>query len=128
MPHHGVANAVGAAMAQVSGEVDHVFQGLSRDDLLAEAERMARERAVTAGADPTTLRLSMSKICRSLICPAMRFAPAYALLAKLANWPRDSAALSPGLDYFMENDPMHSNRIPLIVAWIQRYSVALQDD
>ena len=57
VPHHGVANAVGAAMAQVSGEVDHVFQGLSRDDLLAEAERMARERAVTAGADPATLKV-----------------------------------------------------------------------
>lgn len=57
VPHHGVANAVGAAMAQVSGEVDHVFRDLSRDDLLAEAERMARERAVTAGADPTTLKV-----------------------------------------------------------------------
>ena len=57
VPHHGVANAVGAAMAQVSGEVDHVFRDLPRDELLMEAERMARDRAVIAGADPSTLEV-----------------------------------------------------------------------
>jgi len=57
VPHHGVANAVGAAMAQVSGEVDHVFRDLPRNELLVEAERMARERAVSAGADPSTLKV-----------------------------------------------------------------------
>jgi N-methylhydantoinase A/oxoprolinase/acetone carboxylase beta subunit len=50
-----VANAVGAAIAQVSGEADQVFQGLSRAEALAEAERIARARAVEAGADPATL-------------------------------------------------------------------------
>lgn len=55
--HHAVANAVGAAIAQVSGEVDHVFQDLDRDTLLAEAEKMARQRAVDAGADPATLKV-----------------------------------------------------------------------
>ena len=52
VPHQGVANAVGAAIAQVSGEVDQVFSGLSRDEALAEAERIARERACDAGAGP----------------------------------------------------------------------------
>lgn len=56
-PHHPVANAVGAAMAQISGEVDHVFREMERDDLLAEAERIARERATAAGADPGTLKV-----------------------------------------------------------------------
>ena len=55
--HHPVANAIGAAMAQISGEVDHVFREMEREDLLAEAERMARRRAVAAGADPTTLKV-----------------------------------------------------------------------
>jgi N-methylhydantoinase A/oxoprolinase/acetone carboxylase beta subunit len=52
-----VANAVGAAIAQVSGEADQVFQGLSRHEALAEAERIARGRAIEAGADAATLAL-----------------------------------------------------------------------
>ncbi|MBK1657341.1 hydantoinase/oxoprolinase N-terminal domain-containing protein [Paracraurococcus ruber] len=55
--HAAVANAVGAAIAQVSGEVDQVFQGLSRTEALDEAGRIARARAVEAGADPRTLML-----------------------------------------------------------------------
>jgi N-methylhydantoinase A/oxoprolinase/acetone carboxylase beta subunit len=53
--HHAVANAVGAAIAQVSGEVDQIFQNLSRDAAIAEARRLAEERAVNAGADRATL-------------------------------------------------------------------------
>ncbi|MGH7398355.1 MAG: hydantoinase/oxoprolinase N-terminal domain-containing protein [Candidatus Rokuibacteriota bacterium] len=53
--HQAVANAVGAAIAQVSGEVDQVFQGLSRDEALAEAQGLAEAKAVRAGADPATL-------------------------------------------------------------------------
>ncbi len=56
VPHHGVANAVGAATAQVSGEVDRVFRDMTRDTLLAEAEAKARDNAVAAGADPGTLK------------------------------------------------------------------------
>ena len=56
VPHHGVANAVGAAMAQVSGEVDHIFRDMTREDLLAAAEEMACERALAAGAEPGSLR------------------------------------------------------------------------
>ena len=52
-----VANAVGAAIAQVSGEADQVFQGMSRTEAMAEAERIARARATEAGADPATLAL-----------------------------------------------------------------------
>jgi N-methylhydantoinase A/oxoprolinase/acetone carboxylase beta subunit len=57
VPHHGVANAVGAAIAQVSGEVDQVFQDLPRDTAIGEARRLAAERAVSAGADPATLEV-----------------------------------------------------------------------
>lgn len=55
--HAAVANAVGAAIAQVSGEADQVFQGLSRAEAMVEAERIARTRAVEAGADDATLSL-----------------------------------------------------------------------
>jgi N-methylhydantoinase A/oxoprolinase/acetone carboxylase beta subunit len=55
--HAAVANAVGAAIAQVSGEADQVFQGLSRAEAMVEAERIARTRAVEAGADGATLSL-----------------------------------------------------------------------
>ena len=54
-PHHAaVANAVGAAIAQVSGTVDLLVDlgggGANRAALLAEAELLARQRAVQAGA------------------------------------------------------------------------------
>jgi N-methylhydantoinase A/oxoprolinase/acetone carboxylase beta subunit len=57
VPHQAVANAVGAAIAQVSGEVDQIFQGLTRDEAIAEARRLAEERAVRAGADAATLTM-----------------------------------------------------------------------
>jgi N-methylhydantoinase A/oxoprolinase/acetone carboxylase beta subunit len=58
--HYQVANAIGAAIAQVSGEVDHVrAMGSSRTraDLIEEARRAAVERAVDAGADAGTVTL-----------------------------------------------------------------------
>ena len=47
-----VANAIGAGMAQVGGEIDRIFSYDSegRDASLARAKQEARERAVTAGA------------------------------------------------------------------------------
>ena len=57
VPHHAVANAVGAAIAQASGELDQVFSGLSRDAALAQAQAEAERRAVAAGAARGTLRL-----------------------------------------------------------------------
>ena len=55
--HQAVANAVGAAIAQVSGEVDQIFQGLSREEAIARARGLAEERAVRAGAAPDALRV-----------------------------------------------------------------------
>ena len=57
VPHHAVANAVGAAIAQVSGEVDRVFSGVTRDAALAAAQDEAERRAVGAGAAVSGLRL-----------------------------------------------------------------------
>jgi N-methylhydantoinase A/oxoprolinase/acetone carboxylase beta subunit len=58
-PHYPVANAVGAALAQVSGEVDRVFavDGRGREAILSAARAEAEARAVAAGADPATLAL-----------------------------------------------------------------------
>ena len=53
--HQAVANAVGAAIAQVSGEVDRIFQDLSRDEAIARARQLAETQAEGAGADPRTL-------------------------------------------------------------------------
>ena len=55
VPHQAVANAVGAAIAQVSGEVDQIFQDLTRDEAIARARRAAEDKAVAAGADRATI-------------------------------------------------------------------------
>lgn len=52
-----VANAVGAAIAQVSGEIDKIFQNLDREDAISRARRMAEEKAVESGARPDTLQV-----------------------------------------------------------------------
>jgi len=57
VPHADVANAVGAAIAQVSGEVDQVFTGMGRERALAEATGIARARAAAAGADAATVEV-----------------------------------------------------------------------
>ncbi|MFW5834360.1 MAG: hydantoinase/oxoprolinase N-terminal domain-containing protein [Pseudomonadota bacterium] len=57
VPHGDCANAVGAAIAQVSGEVDRIFRDLSRDDAVAEAVRLATAAAVDAGAAPDAVRI-----------------------------------------------------------------------
>ena len=48
--HAAVANAVGAAIAQISGECDQIFQGMTRDQAIAKATRIAEDRAVEFGA------------------------------------------------------------------------------
>lgn len=55
--HAGVANAIGAAMAQVSGEVDQVFSGLERDEALEEARKLAFAQAVEAGASEASVKV-----------------------------------------------------------------------
>lgn len=56
-PHAGVANAIGASIAQVGGETDRVFSydSSERDAALAEAVAEAEQRAVAAGARPGTI-------------------------------------------------------------------------
>jgi N-methylhydantoinase A/oxoprolinase/acetone carboxylase beta subunit len=57
--HYEVANAVGAAIAQVSGTIDRVFslQDRSRDEVMEEARRTAFGEAVRAGADEDSLEV-----------------------------------------------------------------------
>ncbi len=55
VPHGDCANAVGAAIAQVSGETDQVYRDLTREEAIAAAGAQARERAVGAGADRMSL-------------------------------------------------------------------------
>ncbi|MEZ5812873.1 MAG: hydantoinase/oxoprolinase family protein [Rhizobiaceae bacterium] len=55
-----VANAVGAAIAQISGEVDRIYsleKGLTRDECLKQAEEEARNKAVGAGALDDTIEV-----------------------------------------------------------------------
>jgi len=52
VPHAGVANAVGAAIARIGGEVDKVFHNVGRDEAFRLAAEEAEARAVAAGADP----------------------------------------------------------------------------
>ena len=57
--HFDAANAVGAAIASVSGQVDRIFHlgADGRQATLDEAKDEARERAVAAGADPGTVQI-----------------------------------------------------------------------
>ncbi|SNR65814.1 Hydantoinase/oxoprolinase [Haloechinothrix alba] len=57
--HYSVANAIGAAIAQIGGEVDRIFavdQG-RRDAVLDEAKQEAADSAVAAGAEPGTVEI-----------------------------------------------------------------------
>jgi N-methylhydantoinase A/oxoprolinase/acetone carboxylase beta subunit len=58
VPHREVANAIGAATAQVSGEVDQVFQDLGRSDAITRAKEIASTRALAAGAREGTLSVT----------------------------------------------------------------------
>jgi N-methylhydantoinase A/oxoprolinase/acetone carboxylase beta subunit len=57
-PHNsGVANAIGSAIAQVSGQIEKIFSvdELGREKTLEAAKEMARQEAIIAGADPENL-------------------------------------------------------------------------
>jgi hypothetical protein len=58
-PHFDVANAVGAAIAQSSGEVDRAYalNGTSRDEAVSDAKTEAAAKAIDAGADPATIQI-----------------------------------------------------------------------
>ena len=57
--HHGAANAVGAAIAKVSGEVDTIvlLEGRDERDVVDAAKAQAVQAAVDAGADAADVRI-----------------------------------------------------------------------
>ncbi|MCS7145400.1 MAG: hydantoinase/oxoprolinase family protein [Nitrososphaerota archaeon] len=57
--HFQYANAIGAAIAQVSGEVDRIFMldRISREEALKTAKEMAIREAINAGAKPDTVQV-----------------------------------------------------------------------
>jgi N-methylhydantoinase A/oxoprolinase/acetone carboxylase beta subunit len=57
--HFSVANAIGAAIAQVGGEIDKVFsyEETPRDQVLAQAKREATELAIQSGAVKASVKL-----------------------------------------------------------------------
>ncbi len=57
--HFPVANAIGAAIAQVGGETDRIFAlaEVSREDALAQARQEASDKAVAAGAREETITI-----------------------------------------------------------------------
>jgi hypothetical protein len=48
---------VGAAIAQVSGEVDQVWSGVGREEAIRQATELAREKATLGGASAGSLRV-----------------------------------------------------------------------
>lgn len=57
--HFAVANAIGAAIAQIGGETDRIFSlaSMTRDDALATAKQEAIDKAVAAGALRETVEI-----------------------------------------------------------------------
>lgn len=58
-PHFAVANAIGAAIAQIGGETDRIFSlaAMSRDEALTQAKQEAVDKAVQAGAHRDTVEI-----------------------------------------------------------------------
>ena len=57
--HFPVANAIGAAIAQIGGEIDRVYatSEIGRDEALGHAKEEAVRRAVDAGANPASVEV-----------------------------------------------------------------------
>jgi N-methylhydantoinase A/oxoprolinase/acetone carboxylase beta subunit len=57
--NYDVANAIGAAIAQCSGEIERVFalHDMTRAEALALARQLACDEAIKAGADPRTVEI-----------------------------------------------------------------------
>ncbi len=73
VPHGEYANAVGAAIAQISGETDQIYRDLGRNQAIAAAEAQAkrtRGRRRRRPREPS--KPSISKTCRSPICRETR--------------------------------------------------------
>lgn len=58
-PHFEVANALGSAIAQVSGQVERIFSldAISREQALAEAKQTAIDEAIRAGAAADSVQI-----------------------------------------------------------------------
>lgn len=59
-PHAVVANAVGAAMAQVGAQVERVvsYEAVAREEAIEEVASLAREQVLEAGGDPASLAIA----------------------------------------------------------------------
>lgn len=57
--NYAVANAIGAAIAQIGGETDRIFSlaEMSREEALEAAKKEASGRAIAAGADASTIEI-----------------------------------------------------------------------
>lgn len=55
--HQAVANAVGAAIAQISGETDRIYRDMDRKDVIDLAKKSAIENAINAGAASDTIKV-----------------------------------------------------------------------
>lgn len=55
--HHAVANAVGAAIAQISGESDKIYRDVSREAAIEDAKSHAIRNAVDAGANADSIKI-----------------------------------------------------------------------
>jgi N-methylhydantoinase A/oxoprolinase/acetone carboxylase beta subunit len=58
--HSGVANAIGAAIAQIGGETERLvsYRELPREEAIRQVSDQARAIAIGAGADATTIRIA----------------------------------------------------------------------
>jgi N-methylhydantoinase A/oxoprolinase/acetone carboxylase beta subunit len=57
--HFGAANAIGASVAKVSGQVDKIysFDGMTRDQAMEEAKQTAIQEAMQSGAEPSSVEI-----------------------------------------------------------------------
>jgi N-methylhydantoinase A/oxoprolinase/acetone carboxylase beta subunit len=58
--HSGVANAIGAAIAQIGGEVERLvsYREIPREEAIKKMSEEARLTAINAGADANTIRIA----------------------------------------------------------------------
>ncbi|MGE6260033.1 hydantoinase/oxoprolinase N-terminal domain-containing protein [Heyndrickxia sporothermodurans] len=57
--HYGAANAIGAALGQVSGEMERIYSlnQMNREEAIQDARDLAIEEAIKAGADESTISI-----------------------------------------------------------------------
>jgi hypothetical protein len=85
--HGDCANAVGAAITQISGEAGQVYHAITREDPIAAAEAQAVSGRLRPAPTAPACKPSRSRTCRSPICPATRCASGCGPPAKCAGSP-----------------------------------------